>query len=31
MEETMIQLIKKGLSATAEELIDRLKLELDHL
>lgn len=31
MEEAMIQLMKKGLSATSQELIDRLKLELDDL
>ena len=28
MEETIIQLVKKGLSATSKELIDRLKIEL---
>ena len=31
MEEAMIELIKKGLSATSQELIDRLKLELEDL
>lgn len=31
MEESMVQLIKRGLSATSQELIDRLKLELEDL
>jgi len=31
IEEAVIQLIKKGLSATSQELINRLKLELDDL
>lgn len=31
IEETVIQLVKKGLSATSKELIDRLKIELDGL
>lgn len=31
LEEAMVQLIKKGLSAASEELIDRLKLELEEL
>ena len=31
IEEAMIQLMKKGLSATSQELIDRLRLELEEL
>lgn len=31
IEDAMVQLIKKGLGATSQELIDRLKLELDDL
>lgn len=31
IEETIVHLTKKGLSATSKELIDRLKLELDGL
>ncbi len=31
IEEAIIQLTKKGLSATSQELIDRLKIELDEL
>lgn len=31
IEDAMVQLIKKGLSATSQELIDRLKIELDEL
>ncbi len=31
IEETIIQLVKKGLNATSKELIDRLKVELEEL
>ena len=31
IEEAMVQLMKKGLSATSQELIDRLRLELEDL